>query len=148
MRSSYAVMCMKNNKEAKMGKDMRQTTGPSVTIRNSKYACMGQQHLQIQLLTSLQSSLARLVRVHSYLGCASVAKHERTILCFLLTFYLLFIPQPPISTRPDTLIPFTTLFRSALGDAPDPQATLPRFDELVSVLPSAVGFFHLLAAQP
>ncbi|OHD04818.1 bifunctional [glutamine synthetase] adenylyltransferase/[glutamine synthetase]-adenylyl-L-tyrosine phosphorylase [Sphingopyxis sp. RIFCSPHIGHO2_12_FULL_65_19] len=36
----------------------------------------------------------------------------------------------------------------ALGAAPDPQATLLRFDKLVGGLPSAVGFFHLLAAQP
>jgi len=36
----------------------------------------------------------------------------------------------------------------AIGAAPDPQATLVRFDTLVSGLPSAVGFFHLLAAQP
>lgn len=36
----------------------------------------------------------------------------------------------------------------ALGAAPDPDATLIRFDKLVAGLPSAVGFFHLLAAQP
>ena len=36
----------------------------------------------------------------------------------------------------------------AIGAAPDPQATLVRFDTLVAGLPSAVGFFHLLAAQP
>lgn len=36
----------------------------------------------------------------------------------------------------------------ALGAAPDPQATLTRFDKLVAGLPSAVNFFHLLAAQP
>ncbi len=36
----------------------------------------------------------------------------------------------------------------AIGAAPDPQATLVRFDKLVAGLPSAVGFFHLLAAQP
>ncbi|WP_447760500.1 bifunctional [glutamine synthetase] adenylyltransferase/[glutamine synthetase]-adenylyl-L-tyrosine phosphorylase [Sphingopyxis panaciterrae] len=36
----------------------------------------------------------------------------------------------------------------ALGEAPDPQAALLRFDKLVSGLPSAVNFFHLLAAQP
>lgn len=36
----------------------------------------------------------------------------------------------------------------AIGAAPDPQATLIRFDKLVSGLPSAVNFFHLLAAQP
>jgi len=36
----------------------------------------------------------------------------------------------------------------AIGAAPDPQATLVRFDKLVGGLPSAVGFFHLLAAQP
>ncbi|KTE31736.1 MULTISPECIES: bifunctional [glutamine synthetase] adenylyltransferase/[glutamine synthetase]-adenylyl-L-tyrosine phosphorylase [unclassified Sphingopyxis] len=36
----------------------------------------------------------------------------------------------------------------ALGAAPDPEAALTRFDKLVSGLPSAVGFFHLLAAQP
>ncbi|HMO77177.1 MAG TPA: bifunctional [glutamine synthetase] adenylyltransferase/[glutamine synthetase]-adenylyl-L-tyrosine phosphorylase [Sphingopyxis sp.] len=36
----------------------------------------------------------------------------------------------------------------ALGAAPDPDAALLRFDKLVSGLPSAVNFFHLLAAQP
>ncbi len=36
----------------------------------------------------------------------------------------------------------------ALGAAPDPQATLTRFDKLVAGLPSAINFFHLLAAQP
>ncbi len=36
----------------------------------------------------------------------------------------------------------------AIGAAPDPQTTLLRFDKLVAGLPSAVGFFHLLAAQP
>lgn len=36
----------------------------------------------------------------------------------------------------------------ALGAAPDPDAALVRFDKLVAGLPSAVGFFHLLAAQP
>ncbi len=36
----------------------------------------------------------------------------------------------------------------AIGSAPDPQATLLRFDKLVAGLPSAINFFHLLAAQP
>ncbi len=36
----------------------------------------------------------------------------------------------------------------ALGAAPGPDATLLRFDKLVSGLPSAINFFHLLAAQP
>jgi len=36
----------------------------------------------------------------------------------------------------------------ALGAAPDPGGALLRFDKLVSGLPSAVNFFHLLAAQP
>jgi len=36
----------------------------------------------------------------------------------------------------------------ALGKAPDPDAALTRFDKLVAGLPSAVHFFHLLAAQP
>jgi glutamate-ammonia-ligase adenylyltransferase len=36
----------------------------------------------------------------------------------------------------------------AIGAAPDPQATLLRFDKLVAGLPSAINFFHLLAAQP
>jgi [glutamine synthetase] adenylyltransferase / [glutamine synthetase]-adenylyl-L-tyrosine phosphorylase len=36
----------------------------------------------------------------------------------------------------------------ALGAAPDPRATLTRFDTLVAGLPSAINFFHLLAAQP
>jgi glutamate-ammonia-ligase adenylyltransferase len=36
----------------------------------------------------------------------------------------------------------------AIGTAADPQATLIRFDKLVGGLPSAINFFHLLAAQP
>lgn len=36
----------------------------------------------------------------------------------------------------------------ALGAAPDPQGALLRFDKLVAGLPSAINFFHLLAAQP
>ncbi|WP_227339961.1 bifunctional [glutamine synthetase] adenylyltransferase/[glutamine synthetase]-adenylyl-L-tyrosine phosphorylase [Sphingopyxis sp. P8] len=36
----------------------------------------------------------------------------------------------------------------ALGAAPDPDAALTRFDKLVAGLPSAVNFFHLLAANP
>lgn len=36
----------------------------------------------------------------------------------------------------------------ALGTAPDPEAALLRFDKLVAGLPSAINFFHLLAAQP
>lgn len=36
----------------------------------------------------------------------------------------------------------------ALGTAPDPDQALIRFDALVAGLPSAVNFFHLLAAQP
>ena len=36
----------------------------------------------------------------------------------------------------------------ALGAAPDPAGALLRFDKLVAGLPSAVNFFHLLAAQP
>ena len=36
----------------------------------------------------------------------------------------------------------------AIGAAPDPHATLVRFDKLVGGLPSAINFFHLLAAQP
>lgn len=36
----------------------------------------------------------------------------------------------------------------ALGRAADPQAALARFDRLISGLPSAINFFHLLAARP
>lgn len=36
----------------------------------------------------------------------------------------------------------------AIGAAPHPDATLRRFDKLVAGLPSAINFFHLLAAQP
>lgn len=36
----------------------------------------------------------------------------------------------------------------ALGASPDPDSTLRRFDKLVAGLPSAINFFHLLAAQP
>lgn len=36
----------------------------------------------------------------------------------------------------------------ALGAAPDPDAALLRFDKLVAGVPSAINFFHLLAAQP
>src|SRR3546814_18703859 len=32
--------------------------------------------------------------------------------CFALFFFFLMIRQPPISTRPDTLFPYTSLFRS------------------------------------
>src|SRR3546814_3501371 len=53
--------------------------------------------------------------------------------------------SPAAQTALETVLP--ELVR-ALGAAPDPQATLLRFDKLVSGLPSAVGFFHLLAAQP
>src|SRR3546814_18880451 len=35
-----------------------------------------------------------------------------TVLCFALFFFLM-IRRPPISTRTDTLFPYTTLFRSA-----------------------------------
>src|SRR3546814_7012710 len=52
--------------------------------------------------------------------------------------------SPAAQTALETVLP--ELVR-ALGAAPDPQATLLRFDKLVSGLPSAVGFFHLLAAQ-
>src|SRR3546814_12925989 len=38
-------------------------------------------------------------------------------LIFSLFFFFLMIRPPPISTRTDTLFPYTTLFRSA--DAPD-----------------------------
>src|SRR3546814_17191481 len=34
------------------------------------------------------------------------------ILCFCLFFFFLMIRRPPISTRTDTLFPYTTLFRS------------------------------------
>src|SRR3546814_1067413 len=36
---------------------------------------------------------------------------------FLLCFFFLMIRRPPRSTRTDTLFPYTTLFRSADGDA-------------------------------
>ncbi|WP_077146464.1 glutamine-synthetase adenylyltransferase, partial [Sphingopyxis sp. KK2] len=45
----------------------------------------------------------------------------------------------------ETLLPELV---KALGAAPDPEAALTRFDKLVSGLPSAINFFHLLAAQP
>ncbi|PKP97700.1 MAG: glutamine-synthetase adenylyltransferase, partial [Alphaproteobacteria bacterium HGW-Alphaproteobacteria-13] len=45
----------------------------------------------------------------------------------------------------ETLLPE---LMKALGAAPDPDAALTRFDKLVAGLPSAIGFFHLLAAQP
>src|SRR3546814_20579827 len=39
------------------------------------------------------------------------------VLCFLMfsLFFVLMIRRPPRSTRTDTLFPYTTLFRSALG---------------------------------
>lgn len=40
-----------------------------------------------------------------------------------------------------------TLMR-ALGQAPDPAAALRAFDRLIAGLPTAINFFHLLAAQP
>ncbi|HMN55464.1 MAG TPA: glutamine-synthetase adenylyltransferase, partial [Sphingopyxis sp.] len=49
---------------------------------------------------------------------------------------------------PDAALRTITELVRALGAAPDPDAALVRFDKLVGGLPSAVGFFHLLAAQP
>src|SRR3546814_12674154 len=40
------------------------------------------------------------------------------VCCFL--FFFLMIRRPPISTRTDTLFPYTTLFRSALDGADAP----------------------------
>src|SRR3546814_14852940 len=40
-------------------------------------------------------------------------------LLYLFFFFFLMIRQPPISTRPDTLLPYTTLFRSDLQAEPD-----------------------------
>src|SRR3546814_9055803 len=37
------------------------------------------------------------------------------ILTFVVLFFFLMIRRPPISTRTDTLFPYTTLFRSSLG---------------------------------
>src|SRR3546814_1365021 len=39
-------------------------------------------------------------------------------------FFFLMIRRPPRSTRTDTLFPYTTLFRSALGYAPDSRTRL------------------------
>lgn len=36
----------------------------------------------------------------------------------------------------------------ALGEAPDPEMALARFDNIVEKLPSAINFFHLLGARP
>jgi glutamate-ammonia-ligase adenylyltransferase len=36
----------------------------------------------------------------------------------------------------------------ALAAAPDPEAALIRFDRMIAGLPSAINFFHLLAAEP
>src|SRR3546814_13472250 len=40
-------------------------------------------------------------------------------LCFVFFFFLM-IRRPPRSTRTDTLFPYTTLFRSEVGDADRP----------------------------
>src|SRR3546814_4101039 len=37
------------------------------------------------------------------------------VLLFCVLFFLLMIRRPPISTRTDTLLPYTTLFRSRAG---------------------------------
>lgn len=37
---------------------------------------------------------------------------------------------------------------AALGAAPDPEAALILFDRMIAGLPSAINFFHLLAAEP
>src|SRR3546814_12756241 len=42
-------------------------------------------------------------------------------LCFVLFFFLM-IRRPPRSTRTDTLLPYTTLFRSNPGRTEDPAA--------------------------
>src|SRR3546814_10190284 len=43
-----------------------------------------------------------------------------TVLCILLlSFFFLMIRRPPRSTRTDTLFPYTTLFRSAVGAGAD-----------------------------
>src|SRR3546814_15439749 len=39
--------------------------------------------------------------------------------CYMHLFFFLMIRRPPISTRPDTLFPYTTLFRSLRGLAGD-----------------------------
>src|SRR3546814_14205920 len=40
--------------------------------------------------------------------------------CLLHLVFFLMIRRPPRSTRTDTLFPYTTLFRSAFGNALDP----------------------------
>src|SRR3546814_17962065 len=44
--------------------------------------------------------------------------------CFFL-FFLLMIRRPPRSTRTDTLFPYTTLFRSAIGVADEDAVAAP-----------------------
>src|SRR3546814_13874952 len=42
-----------------------------------------------------------------------------------LSFFFLMIRRPPRSTRTDTLLPYTTRFRSAVGEQVDDQADQP-----------------------
>src|SRR3546814_19254161 len=57
-----------------------------------------------------------------------------SLLCLFMLisgFFFLMIRRPPRSTRTDTLFPYTTLFRSVLGDAgaEDEEALRPRLGD-------------------
>src|SRR3546814_5627414 len=46
--------------------------------------------------------------------------------CSVFCFFVLMIRRPPISTRTDTLFPYTTLFRSVLAPGHQGERPLPR----------------------
>src|SRR3546814_3440080 len=57
---------------------------------------------------------------------------------FVCEFFFLMIRRPPRSTRTDTLFPYTTLFRSRLGDIARDLGDTERAAQLVAGLP-AIG---------
>src|SRR3546814_17482485 len=59
--------------------------------------------------------------------------------CFCLIFFLM-IRRPPRSTRTDTLVPYTTLFRSV--------AVLVAVAELAEEVGRALGPVHLVQVDP
>src|SRR3546814_5130638 len=56
-------------------------------------------------------------------------------LSYVTLFFLLMLRRPPISTRTDTLFPYTTLFRSVERGLPRPRA----LDAGIPVEPAAAG---------
>src|SRR3546814_4978314 len=72
-------------------------------------------------------------------------KISQTFISCYCIFFFLMIRRPPRSTRTDTLFPYTTLFRSAVGvggvDEVDPQIerVMDAGHRLVALHPDAVG---------